>query len=86
METRDQVLIIRELISGFSVHGPFSDNAEAFAYAKRHAERFPGDRVSHGLKLVNFDTMTEEEVSKYEREVRRKWAELEDPPLEDIAF
>jgi hypothetical protein len=81
MEKRDRVVIIGDVTSGFRIHGPFSDNAEASAYVKRHAKRFPGDGWAdnaHMLKLVNFDTMTEAEVSEYERKVGHKWAELED--------
>jgi hypothetical protein len=81
METRDRVLIIGDVTSGFRIHGPFSDNAEAFAYAKRHAERFPSEGWAGNtlaLKLVNFDRMTETEISKYERQVGDGWASLRD--------
>lgn len=77
----DRVVIIGDVTSGFRVHGPFSDNSEAFAYVNRHADRLPGEgwvSNAHAIKLVNFDTMTEAEVSKYESEVGHGWAILED--------
>jgi hypothetical protein len=78
---RDRVVIIGDVTSGFRIHGLFSDNAEAFAYVKRHAERFPGEGWvdnAHAIKLANLDTMTEAEVSKYESEVGSAWADLVD--------
>jgi hypothetical protein len=78
---RDRVVIIGDVTSGFRIHGLFSDNAEAFAYVERHADRFPGAGWAgnaHAIKLVNLDTMTEAEVSKYESEVGHEWAGLED--------
>jgi hypothetical protein len=78
---RDRVVIIGDVTSGFRIHGMFEDNAEAFAYVKRHADRFRGAGWadnSHAIKIVNFDTMTEDDVSDYEREVGHGWAGLED--------
>ena len=78
---RDRVLIIGDVVSGFRIHGPFSDNAEAFAYVKRHADRLRGEGWADnacGIKLVDFDAMTEAEVAEYEGEVGGKWADLED--------
>jgi hypothetical protein len=78
---RDRVVIIGDVTSGFRVHGLFSDNAEAFAYVKRHADRFASDGWvdnAHAIKLVNFDTMTATEVSEYESEIGHGWTDLED--------
>jgi hypothetical protein len=78
---RDRVVIIGDVASGFRIHGLFSDNAEAFAYVARHAKRFPSKEWHDNalaLQLVNFDTMTEAEVSEYEGEVGGGWAALED--------
>lgn len=78
---RDRVVIIGDMTSGFRIHGLFSGNDEAFAYVERHAKRFPGDGWAgnaRSLKLVNFDTMTEAEVSEYEEHVGNAWADLVD--------
>jgi hypothetical protein len=78
---KDRVVIIGDVSSGFRVHGMFSDNAEAFAYVERHAERIPDESWkgnAHAIKIVNFDTMSETEVTKYEDEVGGEWANLKE--------
>ena len=78
---RDRVVIIGDVTSGFRVHGMFEDNSEAFAYVERHRDRFPGagwKDNAHSIMIVNFDSMTETEVSRYEREVGSQWADLKE--------
>jgi hypothetical protein len=78
---KDRVVIIGDVSSGFRVHGMFSDNAEACAYVERHAERIPDENWKGNalaIKIVNFDTMSQTEVSEYEDQVGGEWANLKE--------
>jgi hypothetical protein len=79
--TKDRVVIVGDVISGFRMHGPFANNTEAFEYMQRHKDSFISDGwVDHSrtIKLVNFDAMTAVEIAKYEHVVGGYWAHLED--------